>query len=110
VEWYVLGSSDELPWAGTFRGREGVRRWMETLDELMEYERFEPLEFFTDGDTVIEIVLAGGHARAIGRTFESQVVRIWTFREGKAACVRSLYDTGAYERALDGGPGCDREE
>ena len=100
VEWYVLGSPEELPWAGTFRGTEGVRRWLETLDEHMEYERFEPLEFFADGDTVIEIVLAGGHARATGRSFESEVVRVWTFREGKAVRVRSFYDTGAYERAL----------
>ena len=102
VEWHVLGSPDELPWAGTFRGREGVRRWMETLDEHMEYERFEPVEFFADGDTVIEIVFAGGRARATGRSFQSEVVRIWTFREGKAMRVRSFYDTGAYERALGG--------
>jgi uncharacterized protein len=67
----------------------------------MEYERFEPLEFFADGDTVIEIVSAGGHARATGRSFQSEVVRIWTFREGKAVRVRSFYDTRAYQRAFD---------
>ena len=101
VEWYVLGSPEELPWAGTFHGPDGVRRWMELLDEHMEYEHFEPLEFFADGDTVIEIVSAGGRARATGRPFESEVVRIWTFREGQAIRVRSFYDTGAYERSLE---------
>ena len=100
VEWYVLGSPEELPWAGTFHGPDGVRRWMEVLDEHMEYERFEPLEFFADGQTVVEIVMAGGRARATGRSFESEVVRIWTFREEKAVRVRSFYDTGAYARAL----------
>ncbi len=102
VEWYVLGSRDELPWAGTFRGSDGVRRWMEVLDEHMEYERFEPVEFFADGDTVIEIVFAAGRARSTGKPFESEVVRIWTFREGKAVRVRSYYDTGAYSQALAG--------
>ncbi len=102
VEWYVLGSPEKLPWAGTFHGPDGVRRWMELLDEHMEYERFEPLEFFADGETVVEIVMAGGRARATGRSFESEVVRIWMFREGKAVRVRSFYDTGAYERALGG--------
>jgi uncharacterized protein len=102
VEWYVLGSPDELPWAGTFRGSDGVRRWMEVLDEHMEYERFEPLEFLADGDTVIEIVFAAGRARATGRSFQSEVVRIWTFRDGKAVRVRSFYDTDAYSRALGG--------
>ena len=102
VEWYVLGSPEELPWAGTFRGKDGVRRWMRVLDEHMEYERFEPLELFADGDTVIEIVFAAGRARATGRSFQSEVVRIWTFRDGKAVRVRSFYDTDAYSRALVG--------
>ncbi len=101
VEWHVLGSPDVLPWAGTFHGPEGVRRWLETLDEHTEYERFEPIEFFADGDTVIEIVLAGCRARATGRRFESEVVRIWTFRGTEVVRVRSFYDTGAYERALE---------
>ena len=104
VEWYVLGSPDVLPWAGTFRGKDGVRRWMALLDERLEYERFELIELFSDGDTVIEIVLAGGRARDTGRSFESEVVRVWTFREGKAVRVRSFYDTGAYERALRESP------
>jgi ketosteroid isomerase-like protein len=73
---------------------------MEVLDEHMEYDRFEPVEFFADGETVIEIVLAGGRARATGRSFQSEVVRIWTFHEGKAVRVRSFYDTHAYERAF----------
>jgi uncharacterized protein len=102
VEWHVLGSPEELPWAGTFRGGDGVRRWMEVLDEHMEYERFEPVEFFADGDTVIEIVFAAGRARSTGKPFESEVVRIWSFQEGKVVRVRSYYDTGAYERALSG--------
>lgn len=100
VEWFVLGSTEVLPWAGVFRGRDGVAEWMQKLDAHMEYEKFEPVEFFADGDTVIEVVAAGGRARATGRTFESEVVRIWTFRGAKAVRVRSFYDTGAYERAL----------
>jgi uncharacterized protein len=100
VEWFVLGSTELLPWAGVFRGRDGVAEWMQRLDAHMEYERFEPIEFFADGDTVIEVVAAGGRVRATGRSFESEVVRIWTFRGAKVVRVRSFYDTGAYERAL----------
>jgi uncharacterized protein len=100
VEWFVLGSTELLPWAGVFRGRDGVADWMQTLDEHLHYEKFKPVEFFADGDTVIEVVAAGGRARATGRTFESEVVRIWTFRGAQVVRVRSFYDTGAYERAL----------
>jgi uncharacterized protein len=100
VEWEVAGSPEVLPWAGKFRGRGAVRRWLEILDEHMDYERFEPLEFFAEGDTVIELVLAGGRARASGRPFESEIVRVWTFRGDEAVRVRSFYDTAAYERAF----------
>ncbi len=100
VEWQGAGSPDVFPWAGTFLGRDAVRQWLETLDEHMDYERFEPLEFFADGDTVIELVLAGGRARASGRPFESEIVRIWSFRGDEAVRVRSFYDTAAYERAF----------
>jgi uncharacterized protein YceH (UPF0502 family)/ketosteroid isomerase-like protein len=100
VDWVVAGQPDVLPWAGTWRGPDGVRRWLETLDEHMEYERFEPVELHAAGDTVVEVVSAGGRARASGRPFESEVVRMWTFRAGKAVRVRSYYDTAAYARAL----------
>jgi ketosteroid isomerase-like protein len=55
----------------------------------------------SDGDTVVEIIAAAGHARATGRPFASEVVRVWGFREGKAVRVRSCYDTYAYAAALD---------
>jgi ketosteroid isomerase-like protein len=102
VEWHVLGTPDVLPWAGTFRGRDAVRQWMELLEEHLEYGSFEPLEFFADGETVIELIDASGRARVTGLPFRSEVVRIWTFDCGRAIRVRSYYDTGAYERAFTG--------
>jgi ketosteroid isomerase-like protein len=100
VEWQVAGSPEVLPWAGTFVGRDAVRGWLETLDEHMEYDLFEPLEFLADGDTVVEIVQAAGRANVTGRPFESEIVRVWTFRGDEAVRVRSFYDTAAYERAF----------
>jgi hypothetical protein len=90
VEWYALGSPDVLPWAGTVRGHEGVRRWLAVLNEAMDYERFD----------LVEVVLGGGKAVATGKPFESEIVRIWTFRGGRAVKVRSYYDTQAYAAAL----------
>ena len=100
VEWEVAGSPEVLPWAGTFRGRDAVRQWLETLDKHMDYDRFELLEVFADGDTVIELVLADGRAKASGRPFESEIVRVWSFRGDEVVRVRSFYDTAAYERAF----------
>ena len=102
VEWRVAGSPDLLPWAGAVRGPDGVRGWLETLNEHMDYDRFELVEIYGYGDTVVEIVTASGRAAASGRPFASEIVRIWTFRDGKTVLVRSYYDTAAYERSFLG--------
>jgi uncharacterized protein len=101
VEWWVLGSPDELPWAGLFRGHEGVRRWSELLNDEMEYLEFEPREFIAGSDVVVELIYAAGRARTTGKPFASDVVRIWTFRDEKAIRVRSFYDTHAYAVARE---------
>src|SRR6266571_7715030 len=46
------------------------------------------------GDTVVEFVRAC-------RSYESEVVRVWTIRNGKVAKVRSFYDTAANAMAID---------
>lgn len=101
VEWEALGPVD-LPWAGTHRGHDGVRRWFELLNAAMACERFELLELYAVGETVVEVIAAAGKARATGTPFASEVVRIWTFRNGKAVRVRSYYDTHVYAAALTG--------
>ena len=100
VEWWAAGSPERLPWAGRVQGPDGVRGWLVTLAEHMDYDCFELKEIYGEGDTVIEIVQASGRAIASGRPFASEIARVWTFRDSKAIRVRSYYDTAAYERAL----------
>ena len=100
VEWVAIGDPELMAWAGVHRGHDGVSRWLEVLNAAVEYERFELLELYADGDVVIEIVRAEGYARSTRKPFASDVVRIFTFRGDKAVRVRSFYDTGAYLVAL----------
>jgi ketosteroid isomerase-like protein len=102
VEWQALGPTDLFPWAGTHYGHDGVRRWFELLNAAMDYERFELLELYCDDETVVEVIAAAGKARASEATFASEVVRVWTFHDGKAIRVRSYYDTHGYAAALLG--------
>jgi ketosteroid isomerase-like protein len=100
VEWHATGPLELFPWGGTHHGHDGVRRWFATLNDTMAYSKFELRELYEDGDTVVEVIVAAGEARATGEPFASEVVRIWSFRDGKAIRVRSYYDTYAYARAL----------
>ncbi|MDQ5819889.1 MAG: nuclear transport factor 2 family protein [Actinomycetota bacterium] len=102
VEWSALGPIDLFPWAGTHHGHEGVRRWFELLNAAMAYERFDLLELYSDGETVVEVIAAAGKACVTEAPFASEVVRVWTFRKGKAIRVRSYYDTHGYAAALLG--------
>ena len=100
VTWSAIGPRDLFPWSGSVCGHDGVRAWFAVLNEKMAYESFDLRELYEDEDTVIEIVSASGTAVATGRPFASEVVRVWTFRDGKAVRVRSYYDTYAYATAL----------
>jgi ketosteroid isomerase-like protein len=100
VEWIAVGDPELMPWAGVHRGHDAVAHWLEVLNAAMEYERFELLELYADGDAVIEVVRAEGYARSTRTPFATDVVRIFTFRGDKAVRVRSFYDTGAYLVAL----------
>lgn len=102
IEWWAAGPPDLLPWAGTFRGQDGIRRWFEALRGAVEYDQFDPLELIAQGGSVVEVIRAAGHAKSTGRRFESVIVRIWTIRDGKVVRVRSFYDTYAYVSALHG--------
>jgi ketosteroid isomerase-like protein len=102
VEWWVAGPPDLLPWAGTFRGHEEVSRCLRASLENLKYEKWDFIDWITKGDDVIEFVHARGYAKATGVRYESDIVRVWTLREGKVARVRTFYDTLTYAKALYG--------
>lgn len=70
------------------------------LNETMEYDRFEPFERIAQGDTVIVLYHGSGRAKSTGRPFESDIVRIYTMRDGRIVRVRNYYDTASYVSAL----------
>lgn len=100
IEWWAAGSRDRLPWAGTWRDKAGVQDFFRVLAREMKYEKFAAEELVAEGDRVIAIVSASGHAVRSGRPFESHIIREYQFRDGRIVRVRNFYDTAAYERAL----------
>ena len=101
VEWTMQGPS-VIPFAGTFRGREGIEEFFSLLDETIEFEQFEPRKFIGQGDTVVQ-----GYERDVvkqtGRGFEEEWAHIYTLRDGKIATGLFFEDTAAYVDALSAG-------
>lgn len=102
IEWWAAGPRAILPWAGSWRGPKAVAQWFQVLNGTLDYDRWEPLELHADGDSMIEIIRAGGRVRSNGRRYESEIARIWTFRDGRLGRVRSFCDTAAYVAAMEG--------
>jgi len=100
IEWWAAGPRGALPWAGSWRGRDAVSHWFEVLNGTLDYDLWEPRETFGSGETAVEIIHAGGRVRSNGARYESEIVRVWSFRAGRLVRVRSFYDTAAYVDAV----------
>ena len=93
-----------LPFAGTWRGLNGVAEFARLLDATMRYDRVELQEYLVSANSVAAVFLGEGVARATGRPFHSEILRLYTFDSAgeKIVRVRNFYDTGAYVSAVQG--------
>jgi uncharacterized protein len=106
VEWIVPGPSNVLPFAGTWRGLDGVAEFARRLDATMRYDRVELQEYLVSANSVAAVFFGEGIARATGRPFRSEILRLYTFDSAgkKIIRVRNFYDTEAYIAAVRDGP------
>ena len=104
AEWWVAGPREVLPFAGSWRGFEGVVEFEKRLSATMRYDKVELREYLVSGNEVVAIFLGEGVARATGRPFRGEIVRVYTFAGDKVVRVRNYYDTDAYVRAVRGEP------
>ena len=99
IEWVSNGAVDDIPWGGTRKGTSGTESFFHLLAEYLDFEVFEPREFFEAGNAVIVRGFTRARVKRHG-TFESGWVHIFTVRNGKVARFEEYYDTAAIKRAL----------
>ena len=82
----------------TYRGPEGVRRWFDSFDEVMEGIRWDPRAFHEEqGRVLVEFTLRARGKRT-GLDFGQEAVMVWELRDGKASRL-DLYPTLQEARA-----------
>ena len=94
IEWIVSGREDGIPYAGTYRGREGVGQFFTVLAENVEYSLFEPRE---------RVAVFGhyqGSVKPSGNSVETEWAMSWTLQDGKATNFRAYDDTAAVVAAF----------
>jgi ketosteroid isomerase-like protein len=102
VEWVLSAVEGVVPYAGTFRGRDGVLRFLQAIGGAVEFEAFEPREFLAEGDTVAVVGFERGRVRATGKTFDNPWVLVFRLSGGKVTHFQSYEDTHAVAEAFRG--------
>ena len=81
------------------RGREGVGRYFESLDDAWEEFVLVPGEFRDLGDSVLMLGRIEGRGRGSGVQVETPDGVIYDFRDGKVCRTRAFLDHGEALRA-----------
>lgn len=100
VEWFVPGPKDKLPFAGLWKGGDGIIEFNRILNATMRYDKVEIKEYIVDGNQVAAIFWGEGIAISTGKPFKSEILRLYTFKDGKIIRVRNFYDTSSYVSAV----------
>lgn len=97
----VATGPDAIPWYGTYHGRDGLRRFLECLDDATRTEAFSVDRMVGEEGTVF----ASGHLRhripATGGVFESDWALRCEIRDGAILEYQFFEDTAAAAAAFD---------
>ena len=97
AEWH---ESSALPDAGSYRGRDALRAFLE--DFLQSWERFhqEVEEVIVEGDRAALMIHLTARGRGSGAEVDARYAHVWTLRDGLAVRVDAFYDRDAALRAI----------
>ncbi len=90
---FVLLEGSGLPFAGDFPGADGFLRFLGIFAEVFDIEVLAPVRSFQsdDPDVLATEFELRAVDRATGKPFESSLIEVWTFREGKVASIKPHY-------------------
>ena len=79
--------------AGTWRGHAGVRDCFRTLREAQDTRTLEIREFVAERNKVVAVLYVEATVRATGHLFASDIVHLFTIRDGRIASLLDFFDT-----------------
>jgi ketosteroid isomerase-like protein len=90
----------DIPWAGSFRGHEGAKRYFAAIEAEAEIDAFEPHTFLAQGDKVVVLGFEKVRAKRTGRSYEIHWVHAFTLSNGKITKFREYCDTATVAAAF----------
>jgi ketosteroid isomerase-like protein len=92
IEWT---STDAYIERATYRGHEGVRRYLGTMEEEFDDLRIEPVELIDAGEQVISSVRISGRGKTSGAPVALTWISVSSLRDGMGYRVRNYPDMAA---------------
>ena len=90
---FELHEGSGLPFAGIYRGADGFLEFLGVFNETFDIEELVPVRTFTtdDPDWLIGELNLRATVRASGQRFESSLLEMWQFRDGKVVRIKPHY-------------------
>jgi ketosteroid isomerase-like protein len=76
----------------TYRGQDGVRRWFDSFDEVMDQIRWDDHRLQQVGDRVVVEFTLRARGKTTGLDFGQDAVMVWTLRDCKGIRIE-LFET-----------------
>lgn len=99
VTWITPGPSD-LPTAGQRRGHDQVREFFRTVDELLQFDLFDPHTFIVQGDRVVVLGNDALKLKSSGEALQEAWAHAFTLKDGKIVAFQEYLDTAALVAAM----------
>ncbi|MGH9176085.1 MAG: nuclear transport factor 2 family protein [Vicinamibacterales bacterium] len=94
IEWVSPGPSD-LPTAGRRHGHQQVTQFFASVNELYDFQSFEPQTFIAEDDMVVVLGQDTVVAKSTGNTFSEAWAHVFTVKDGKIVRFQEYIDTAA---------------
>lgn len=95
-----IAGPTEIPWAGSYRGHEGARKYFSTIAAEADFDVFEPHSFMAQDDSVVVVGFERVRARRTGRSYENHWAHVFTLANGKIVKFREYCDTATVAAAF----------
>jgi uncharacterized protein len=99
IEW-ELPASANVNFAGTFKGKEQVLHFFQSIAEENEFKEFTPEKFLADGNDVVVLGHLEATAKPTGKTSANKWAHYWELKDGKAVKHCEYVDTAEIRDAF----------
>ena len=93
--WVIPGPKDILPWAGIFKGKQGVANFFTQVGANLEFSEFAPRAMIEQGDTVVALGTLAGRAKKTGKPLKNEWAHVLKYDRGKIVFFQEYTDTAA---------------